>query len=58
MLLEITKPQQILEAEGVESTIIIFGGVNIIERSAAEGGWPPQKPNSPATQTAAHYNGS
>ena len=37
MLLEITKPQQILEAEGVESTIIIFGGVNIIERSAAEG---------------------
>ena len=36
MLLEITKPQQILDAEGVESTIIIFGGVNIIERSEAE----------------------
>jgi len=36
MLLEITKPQQILDAEGVESTIIIFGGVNIIERSDAE----------------------
>ena len=36
MLLEITKPQQILDAEGVESTIIIFGGVNILERSEAE----------------------
>ena len=36
MLLEITKPQQILEAEGIESTIIIFGGVNIIERADAE----------------------
>ena len=36
MLLEITKPQQILDAEGIESTIIIFGGVNIIERSEAE----------------------
>ena len=36
MLLEITKPQQILEAEGVQSTIIIFGGVNIIERAAAQ----------------------
>lgn len=31
MLLEITKPQQILDAEGITSTIIIFGGVNIIE---------------------------
>ena len=36
MLLEITKPQQILDAEGVKSTIIIFGGVNIIERGDAE----------------------
>ncbi|UPM50333.1 LOG family protein [Synechococcus sp. A10-1-5-1] len=36
MLLEISKPQQILDAEGIDSTIIIFGGVNIIERSAAE----------------------
>lgn len=36
MLLEITKPQQILDAEGIESTIIIFGGVNIIERPEAE----------------------
>ena len=30
MLLEITKPQQILEAQGIDSTIIIVGGVNII----------------------------
>ena len=36
MLLEITKPQQILDAEGVKSTITIFGGVNIIERGDAE----------------------
>ena len=36
MLLEITKPQQILDAEGISSTIIIFGGVNIIERTDAE----------------------
>ncbi|EAU73035.1 LOG family protein [Synechococcus sp. RS9916] len=36
MLLEITKPQQILDAEGISSTIIIFGGVNIIERADAE----------------------
>ena len=36
MLLEITKPQQILDAEGISSTIIIFGGVNIIERGDAE----------------------
>ena len=36
MLLEITKPQQILDAEGISSTIIVFGGVNIIERGDAE----------------------
>ena len=36
MLLEITKPQQILDAEGISSTIIVFGGVNIIERADAE----------------------
>lgn len=36
MLLEITKPQQILDAEGISSTIIVFGGVNIIERDDAE----------------------
>lgn len=36
MLLEITKPQQILDAEGIESTIIIFGGVNILEPAEAQ----------------------
>ena len=36
MLLEITKTQQVLDAEAVDSTIIIFGGVNVIERSLAE----------------------
>ena len=36
MLLEITKTQQVLDAEAVDSTIIIFGGVNVVERSVAQ----------------------
>ena len=31
MLLEITKPEQIIEKENIVSTVIIFGGVNISE---------------------------
>ena len=32
MLLEISKPEQILEKEKILSTIIIFGGANIADR--------------------------
>ena len=35
MLLEITKPDLHLETAGVESTIIVFGGARIVERSVA-----------------------
>ena len=36
MLLEISKPDQILEKEKILSTIIVFGGANISERSSAK----------------------
>ena len=35
MLLEITKPDLHLETAGIESTIIVFGGARIVERSIA-----------------------
>ncbi len=35
MLLEITKPDLHLETAGIESTIIVFGGARIVERSVA-----------------------
>jgi len=35
MLLEITKPDLYLETAGIESTIIVFGGARIVERSIA-----------------------
>ena len=36
MLLEISKPEQILENQKILSTIIVFGGANILERSLAQ----------------------
>ena len=36
MLLEITKPDSHLEAAGIESTIIVFGGARVVERATAE----------------------
>ena len=36
MLLEITKPDSHLEAAGIESTIIVFGGARVVERETAE----------------------
>ena len=36
MLLEITKPDSHLEAAGIESTIIVFGGARVVERAMAE----------------------
>ena len=35
MLLEITKPDLCLEAAGIESTIIVFGGARIVDRETA-----------------------
>ncbi len=36
MLLEISKPELLLEEAGITSTIIVFGGARVKERSAAE----------------------
>ena len=36
MLLEISKPEMVLEAEKVESTILVFGGACLVEKVAAE----------------------
>ncbi len=36
MLLEISKPELRLEEAGISSTIIVFGGARLQERSAAE----------------------
>ena len=36
MLLEISKPEMVLEAEQVESTILVFGGACLVEKVAAE----------------------
>ena len=36
MLLEITKPDSHLEAAGIQSTIIVFGGARVVERAMAE----------------------
>ena len=35
MLLEITKPDRHLAEAGIESTIIVFGGARVVERSTA-----------------------
>ena len=35
MLLEITKPDLDLEAAGIESTVIVFGGARIVDRETA-----------------------
>ena len=35
MLLEITKPDLYLEAAGIESTIIVFGGARIVDKETA-----------------------
>ena len=35
MLLEITKPDLYLEAAGIESTIIVFGGARIVDQETA-----------------------
>ena len=36
MLLEITKPEQVIEKENIISTVIVFGGVNISEEIASK----------------------
>ena len=36
MLLEITKPDVQLEQEGIESTIIVFGGARVVDQATAE----------------------
>jgi uncharacterized protein (TIGR00730 family) len=36
MLLELGKPELALQADKIESTVIVFGGTQIVERSAAE----------------------
>ncbi len=36
MLLELGKPELALQADRIESTVIVFGGTQIVERSAAE----------------------
>ncbi|MGC6482020.1 MAG: LOG family protein [Synechococcus sp.] len=36
MLLEITKPDLHLEAAGIESTVIVFGGARIVDRDTAQ----------------------
>ena len=36
MLLEITKPEQVIEKENIISTIIVFGGVHISEEIASK----------------------
>lgn len=36
MLLEISKPEMVLEAEQVQSTILVFGGACLVEKVAAE----------------------
>ena len=36
MLLEITKPDLHLETAGIESTIIVFGGVMIVDKDTAQ----------------------
>ena len=36
MLLEITKPDVQLEQEGIESTIIVFGGARVVDQTTAE----------------------
>ena len=37
MLLEITKPEQILEKQNILSTIIVFGGANLADKHTMEG---------------------
>ena len=36
MLLEITKPELVLEEQNIISTIIVFGGAKIVENSSAQ----------------------
>ncbi len=36
MLLELEKPELALQADNIESTVIVFGGTQIVERAAAE----------------------
>ena len=36
MLLELGKPELALQADNIESTVIVFGGTQIVERAAAE----------------------
>ena len=36
MLLELGKPELALQADNIESTVIVFGGTQIVERTAAE----------------------
>ena len=36
MLLEITKPEQVIEKENIISTVIVFGGVHISEESTSK----------------------
>ncbi len=36
MLLEISKPEQILEKENILSTVIVFGGANIVDKLSAK----------------------
>jgi hypothetical protein len=36
MLLEITKPELVLEEQNIISTIIVFGGAKIVEESSAQ----------------------
>ena len=36
MLLEITKPQLILEQQQINSTVIVFGGVHVVEPTIAK----------------------
>ena len=36
MLLEITKPELVLEEQNIISTIIVFGGAKIVEKSSAQ----------------------
>ena len=36
MLLEISKPEKILEEQNILSTIIVFGGTNLSDKSSLE----------------------
>ncbi len=36
MLLEITKPELVLEEQNIISTLIVFGGAKIVEESSAQ----------------------